>query len=169
MTTVQVLQRLRLEIYEATKGGARGILATWRGKNPGRLLRLALVFEFLQWAYLGAGAPPATVSAESVRRAALYLQYCELMLERILGDLAYSEAQRDAAALAQFIHDTKPERINERRVCRQRGFHYLRKGERRKAAFAELAAAGWVRRLEETLKSGRPTSDWEVNPQAQRL
>ena len=161
---LQILQRMREEIFRATQKGARGIPATWRGKNPGRLLRLGLVFEFLEWAHSGAGMAPTIVSADSVRRAELYLKYCDLMLERILGDLAYSEAQRDAAALAQFIHDTKPARINERQIYQQRGFHYFRNAERRKAAFAELAAAGWVRKIEAPAKSGRPTSDWEINP-----
>ena len=166
---LQILQRMREENFQATKKGARGILATWRGKNPGRLLRLALVFEFLEWAYSGAGMAPTIVSADAVRRAELFLQYCELMLERVLGDLAYSEAQRDAAALAQFIHETKPARINERQIYQQRGFHHLRSADRRKAAFAELAAAGWIRKVELPAKGGRPTRDWEVNPASLRV
>jgi Protein of unknown function (DUF3987) len=160
---LQILQRMRQEIFRATKKGARGILATWRGKNPGRLLRLALVYEFLDWSYSGAGAVPTMVRAESVRRAELYLQYCEAMLERVLGDLAYTEAQRDAAILAQFIFDTKPARINERQIYQQRGFHHLRDADRRKSVFAELAAAGWIRKDEASGKRGRSASDWEVN------
>ena len=164
---VQILQRVREEIYQVTKN-TRGILATWRGKNPGRLLRLALVFEFLEWAYSG-GAEPTIVRAESVRRAELYLQYCDLMLERVLGELAYSEAQRDAAALAQYISETKPTRINERDFYRQRGFHHLRDRDRRKAAFAELEAAGWVRKANAAPKGGRPSSGWEVHPLARTI
>ena len=164
---VQILQRVRVEIFQATQN-ARGILPTWRGKNPGRLLRLALVFEFLEWAYSG-GAEPTIVRAESVRRAELYLQYCDLMFERVLSELAYSDAQRDAAALAQYISKTKLTHIKERDLYRQRGFHHLRDRDRRKAAFAELEAGGWVRRANASPNGGRPSSDWEVHPLARTI
>jgi hypothetical protein len=160
-----ILQRVREEIFEViTKKGVRGIPATWRGKNSGRLLRLALVFQLLEWAYSG-GPEPTVVSGEFVRRAELYLQYCQLMFEAVLGELAFTEAQRDAAALARFIHDAKLIRINERKIYQQRGFHHLRNPERRKAAFAELEVAGWIRKANApAAKGGRPTNDWEVNP-----
>jgi len=35
---------------------ASGLVAGWHGKNPGRILRLALVFELLAWAARGDGA-----------------------------------------------------------------------------------------------------------------
>lgn len=50
---------------------ASGLAAGWHGKNPGRTLRLALVYELLAWAARGDGAPELTsVAADAVVRQA---------------------------------------------------------------------------------------------------
>ena len=73
-----------------------GFAAGWDGKNPGRLLRLALVFELLAWAVRG-DAEPATVSADAVARAGAYLDYAGDMLHRVTAGLARTESEADAA------------------------------------------------------------------------
>jgi hypothetical protein len=64
-----------------------GLAAGWAGKNPGRLLRLALVYELLAWA-LGGGDEPTEISADSIARAADYLDYAGVMLDRVMAGLA---------------------------------------------------------------------------------
>jgi len=66
-------QEFRIKNHQAiASGSAHPILNGWRGKNDGRLLRLAGVFEFLEWAFAG-GTEPQAVSAISVQRAWRYL------------------------------------------------------------------------------------------------
>lgn len=158
---LDLLHAIREETYAATQVG-RGPMMTWRGKTPGRLLRLALVFELLEWS-LSDDPQPCTISGASVRRAAAYLQYCAAMMERVLGDLAFTDAQRDAAELARFILADKPATLNERQVYQSRGFSRLRDPQRRKNAFAELHAAGWIRKIA-AVNLGRPAGDWDINP-----
>ncbi len=158
---LDLLQAIREETYMAIQTG-RGAMTTWRGKTPGRLLRLALVFELLEWS-LSDDPHPYMISGDSVRRATAYLRYCAAMMERVLGDLAFIDAQRDAAELARFILTDKPATLNERQVYQSRGFSRLRDPQRRKAALAELHAAGWIRKID-TANLGRPAGDWEINP-----
>ena len=161
-----ILQRVREEIFEViTKKGVRGIPATWRGREFGSVAATRLgVSASRMGVFRRPGADSRKRRVRAARRT-LYLQYCQLMFEAVLGELAFTEAQRDAAALARFIHDAKLIRINERKIYQQRGFHHLRNPERRKAAFAELEVAGWIRKANApAAKGGRPTNDWEVNP-----
>jgi hypothetical protein len=85
------------------------------------------------------------------------------MFEHVLGDLAYTEAHRDAAQIARHIRDQGLRVLSERELYRLRGFRHLRDPERRKVAFSELEAAGWIRK-NVGVKNGRPRSDWQVHP-----
>jgi hypothetical protein len=102
---------------------AHGLAAGWHGKNPGRALRLALVYELLAWAPRGDIEPaPASVSADSVARAATYLDYASEMLDRVTGGLALTQAEADAAAIARHLKSTRPACMNERELTRRQGF-----------------------------------------------
>ena len=143
---VDLCQEFRVKNHEAiASGSAHPILNGWRGKNDGRLLRVAAVFEFLEWSVAG-GPEPQMVSVTSMKRAWRYLAYCEEMFEHVLGDLAQTEAHRDAAQIARYLRDQGMRVVNERTLYRERGFHHLRNPDRRKAAFLELEAAGWIRK-----------------------
>jgi hypothetical protein len=79
---------------------AFGLAAGWHGKNPGRLLRLALDFEHLTWAACDDGVPePASVSADTMARAGGFLDYAAAMFERVAAGLAVTQAQADAAQI----------------------------------------------------------------------
>ena len=121
-TAADLCQDFRIKNHEAiASGSAHPILNGWRGKNDGRLLRIAAVFEFLEWAITG-GAEPLLVSATSVQRAWRYLSYCEEMFEHVLGDLAYTEAHRDAAQIARHIRDQGLRVLSERELYACAGF-----------------------------------------------
>ena len=156
-------QEFRVKNHEAiATGSPHLVLNGWRGKNDGRLLRIAAVLEFLEWALVG-GTEPQTVSVTFVQRAWRYLSYCEEMFEHVLGDLAHTEAHRDAAQIARHIRDQRVRVVNERTLYRERGFRHLRDNDRRKAAFLELESAGWIRK-NVGFKNGRPRSDWQAHP-----
>jgi Protein of unknown function (DUF3987) len=162
-TAADLCHEFQIKNHEAiADGSAHPILNGWRGKNNGRLLRIAAVFEFLEWAIAG-GTEPQTVSVTSVRRAWRYLTYCEEMFEHVLGDLAYTQAHRDATQIARYIHDRGVRSINERALYRLKGFRHLRVLGRRNAAFLELEAASWLRK-NVGCKKGRSRSDWLVHP-----
>jgi hypothetical protein len=170
-----ILQRVREQGFQADEQGFdTGIVSDWRGKNPGRLLRLALTVEMLTWAKSGRDHPYNTgmyghqslvITGESARRALAYLKYCERMLYRALGEMAVPATQHDMAALAQHILQNRLATVNERKLYKSEGFHWLRKESVRKSTFKALVEAGWLRRIRKPgSQGGRPSGDWEVNP-----
>ena len=151
---------------------ASGLAGGWHGKNAGRLLRLALVFEALAWAALEVGASePLSVSADATVRAGGFVDYAAAMFERVTAGLAITQAQADAAQIARHLlaiakaaplgARLKP--LNERQLYQHRGFTWARDPRRRADAFAALCDAGWVRRPQPH-GHGRPRVDWQVNP-----
>jgi hypothetical protein len=141
---------------------ASGLAAGWAGKNPGRALRLALVYEILTWAARD-DAEPTHVSAEAVARAGAYLDYAANMLDRVTAGLALTAADADAAFLARYLLAMRPARLNERGIYQMSGFAWTRDRRRRAAALALLDHAGWIRRPAH-VGPGRPRGDWEVSP-----
>jgi hypothetical protein len=184
---LDVLQAVRNEVFEANQVDGAGVMAGWRGKNPGRLLRLALVFEMLEWSLAEDRDHPGLVSLDMVERAADYLDYADAMMKRAVAGLALTDAQRDAAQLARHIVRVGPKAflshldekarqaistdedaaqkavLNERKIYRAEGFRALRHEGRRQRAFAELVSAGWMRPASPS-NSIRPRGDWSLNP-----
>jgi hypothetical protein len=152
---------------------ASGLTAGWHGKNPGRLLRLALVFELLAWvAQDDAPTEPTSVSADAVVRAGSFIDYASAMFERVIAGLAISQAQTDAAQIARYIvavaeaapRNTKRLRpLNERSLYQLKRFSWARDPKRRGDALAILRDASWLRAAQ-VEGHGRPRGDWEINP-----
>lgn len=103
-----------------------GFSAGWHGKNPGRALRLALVFELLTWAARGDAEEPASVSADAITRAGDYLDYAAAMLDRVTAGLAIGRAEADAANIARLLLATRSTRLNERELYQSAGFRWAR-------------------------------------------
>lgn len=141
---------------------AHGLAAGWHGKNPGRALRLALVYEMLAWAVRG-GPEPVSISADAVARAGGYLVYAAAMLDRVLGGLAIGQAERDAAIIARHILSAGCSELNERHLYQTAGFAWARDAKRRTAALRVLEEASWMRRAP-SADHGRPRADWHVSP-----
>jgi hypothetical protein len=151
---------------------ASGLAGGWHGKNPGRLLRLAIVFEYLAWALADGSTPePLSVSADAVVRAGGFIDYAAAMFERVIAGLAVTEAQADAAQIARHVlriikatpSHVRLKPLNERRLYQQRGFAWARDPKRRADAIAVLCDASWLRPLHAD-GHGRPRGDWQVNP-----
>jgi hypothetical protein len=115
---------------------ASGLLGAWIGKMPGHVIRLAVIFQHLQWLADG-GDPP-----------------------RVIDELA---AGRADGLLARVIVEEGPERLNSRLQARSGP---VRDVDRVKAALLDLEAAGWVRRdpVRHGDGPGRQRDDWEVRP-----
>jgi hypothetical protein len=151
---------------------ASGLAAGWHGKNPGRTLRLALVYELLGWAARGDRAPELTsVAADAVVRAGGYIDYGAAMLERVTGGLAVGRAEAGAAQVARYLlaiaqgapAHSRLKSLNERALYQTHGFTWARDPKRRREAFEALYHAGWLR-SSPVDGQGRPRGDWEVNP-----
>jgi len=139
-----------------------GFTAEWHGKNPGRALRLALVFELLAWAARG-GTEPAHVSAEAVCRAGEYLDYAGAMLDRVTAGLVIGQAEADAAHIGRHLLARRAGHINERELYQTAGFRWARDTKRRMPALHRLEHAHWIRRPGAG-SYGRPRGDWDVSP-----
>ena len=131
---LQLFDEQRQEAMRRARA-ASGLAAGWHGKNPGRLLRLALVFELLAWAARDDGAPePASVSADAVARAGGYIDYASAMFERVIGGLAIGRAEADAAQIARHVlaiargapPHARLKPLNERTLYQMRGFSWAR-------------------------------------------
>jgi Protein of unknown function (DUF3987) len=156
---------------------ASGLIAGWHGKNPGRILRLALLFELLAWAAREHGVPePTHVSADAMARAVRYIEYAAAMLERVVGGLAISRADIDAAQIARHVlaiaraapQQARLKRLNERSLYQRRGFTWARDKKRRGEALTVLCEAGWVRASQPD-GQGRPRGDWQLNPRIKEV
>jgi hypothetical protein len=160
--TFNVLFDLRTEVFTANQHD-RGLMAGWRGKNPGRALRIALTLELLAWAATG-GLEPERVSEKALRQAADYIDYCTAMMTRVMGEMTLGETERHAASVARWILRERPAEVNGRQLSKLPGFSRLRDPSVRTAVFERLAEAGWMRRAAGTGAKGRKPDTWTVNP-----
>src|SRR5690606_26938153 len=93
---------------------ASSLFKSFVGKMNGVVLRLALVAEFIKWAW-NAGAEPSEVSADSLVAAASWVDdYAKPMAERVYGDAALPAVERHAAILAKYIRKLGLREINKR-------------------------------------------------------
>ena len=115
------------------------------GKARGLALRLSLVLEYLAWCAEEDGRPePACISAAAfVRAAQLVADYLMPMAERVYGDAAATQEDRNVATLAKHIRRTKPEGVSVRELCRA-PLPGLRTAEAIHAAADKLIEAGWL-------------------------
>ncbi|MCA3307554.1 MAG: DUF3987 domain-containing protein, partial [Roseomonas sp.] len=140
-----------------------GLLGAWIGKMPGHVIRLAVIFQHLQWLADG-GDPPREIDEMAAGRAdGLLGEYFLPMAARFFGQDALPQSARDARLLARVIVEERRERLNSRLQARSAPIRNL---DRVKDALQDLEAAGWVRRdpVRHGDGPGRPRDDWEVRP-----
>lgn len=140
---------------------------SWRGKGRGHVLRLALVLEFLEWAFVGADQAPQTVSEKSViSAAAFYFDYFLPMARRTFGDATLGKYERDAGAVARHIISQQIDRLTLKDIYRSR-IGGISKVEHAEQAVAVLVDAGWLEpaptRHGET--AGRRSKSYRINPE----
>jgi hypothetical protein len=161
------LQEYRGQVAEI-EAEASGLFTSWLGKLPGVAVRIAVVLEHLYW--VGdreGGLPPQEVTERAAVAAIAFLDsYALGMARRAFGDAGQPQADRDAVAIARWImaQAPMPEVINLNSLRR----HHApigRDAEHYHAAFAELAAVGWVRLVAPPIGlPGRKPVNWAVNP-----
>lgn len=147
---------------------ASALFKSFVGKMNGVVLRLALVAEYIRWAWT-AGAEPAEVSVDSLIAAADFVDsYAKPMAERVYGDAALPMVERHAAMLAKYIRRQGLRAINKRELKRsphKSALPGLREAAAMDAAVGFLVDAGWIMpQHSRDGKPGQPKLDYIVNP-----
>lgn len=152
------------------EGEASGLFLSWIGKLPGFALRLAVVFEHLDWLASPGAAPPAEIGADAMARACGFLSdYAAPMARRVFGEAALPQSERDARRLARWylrLPTPRPELLNAKALRRMAGGPGIATAERIDAALADLAAGEWCRPAPSRAGDapGRTRKDWAMNP-----
>jgi hypothetical protein len=126
---------------------AGGLLRSALGKARGQALRLALVLEMLWWCGEdGIAAPPAQISERAFAAAAqLMVDYFVPMSERVYGDAAATQRERDVTTLARWILASRPTEVHVRHLQRNVRLPGLRTAEQIRGAADGLVEADWLR------------------------
>ncbi len=137
------------------------------GKMDGAVLRLSLIAELARWAF-GGGEEPRHISLDSLVAAAGFVDdYAKPMAQRVYGDAALPDAERNAAVLARYIRKHAFTMINKRDLKRsphKSHLAVLRNAAAMDAAVAHLVDSGWLLSTDDGNPQGRPRGDYLVNP-----
>lgn len=162
----------RTENFHAVRS-ATGLMKSFLGKTPGKVLRLALVLEYLEWSLAPEGTPePGEITKSSLAMSAeLVVEYFAPMAERLFGDAGLPEADRAVATLARAVLAHRVEELNLRAVRREWRLPGLRDASRINEAAQTLQEAGWLRPAPNRKgdSSGRQKSDFAVNPKLREV
>lgn len=157
--------------HDERMGRAQGRWAQWLGKQAGMLLRYALVFEHLWWAFDGyGGEEPTEIGERALRAAATFIDdYAIPMATRTYSMTMRPFEEQQASSLIRLLVSQDVRHFNARGV-RRGDFGVppgdLKDADTMKAACAVLTAAGLVRPMPTRAGSnkGRTRADFEVNP-----
>jgi hypothetical protein len=157
---------------EARKAEAGGLMRSAYGKARGTALRLSLVLEELWWcAKDGLALPPDNITATAFAAAATFVSdYFMPMAERVFGDAAATEVERNAATLARWIVKERPGEVHVRQLQREVRLPGLRDAGQIKKAADALVEADWLRAPAKTV-FGQPRSRvvYIANPKLQEV
>lgn len=150
---------------------AQGRWAQWLGKQAGMLLRYALVFEHMWWAFDGYDADePSEISERAVRAAAQFIdEYAVPMASRTYSMTMRPYEEQQASSLIRLLERHEARHFNSRDV-RRGGFGVapgdLKNPDVMEAACKTLVSSGLIRATPTRGGSskGRMRNDFEVNP-----
>jgi Protein of unknown function (DUF3987) len=152
---------------QAAQQEAGGLMRSAYGKARGLALRLSLVLEMLWWsAEDGTASPPIIISVKAfLAAAALVADYFMPMAERVYGDAAATETERNAATLARRIVKTKASEVHVRSLQREARLPGLREAHVIGEAIGALQEADWLGEQESGISKGkRRRNAYPVNP-----
>ena len=132
---------------EARLKQSGGLLRSAYGKARGAARRLSLVLEWL-WccAKTDMSLPPDSISKEAFAAATTLVdEYFMPMAERVFGDAGSTSIERNAATLARWILEERPNEVHVRALLRKARLPGLPSAEQIKAAAKMLVDADWLR------------------------
>ena len=152
---------------QTAQQGAGGLMRSAHGKARGLALRLSLVLEMLWWCGAeGMAHPPIEISVKAFLAAAtMVAEYLMPMAERVYGDAAASQTDRDAATLARWIVKTEAREVHVRHLQREVRLPGLGTAKAIHEAAKALVEAEWLgERASVKAKGKRPREAYPVNP-----
>jgi uncharacterized protein DUF3987 len=147
------------------KLAATGRVAGAVGKLDGITLRLAMMLEFLCWAWRQSNTPePETISSESVLNAIKLIElWVRPTLERVFAEASLPPVAQDAMIVGRWLLKERHDRINARDLRRLAGFPGPKDAAKLDAALELLVDARWLKHVPHD-KAWRPKKDFIVNP-----
>jgi hypothetical protein len=149
-----------------------GLLRSAYGKARGTALRLSLGLEWLWWcAKGGLVLPPDRINLEAFAAGAMLVaDYFMPMAERVYGDAAATEIERNAATLARWIVKAQPQEVYVRHLQRAVRLPGLRSAEQIKKAADALVEADWLGAPPKSVfAQGRGRVAYPVNPKVKEI
>jgi hypothetical protein len=146
---------------------AGGLMRSAFGKARGLALRLSLVLEMLWWCGKdGMAVPPTQICEKALLASAtLVAEYFMPMAERVYGDSAATETERNSATLARWIVKTKATEVQVRHLQRVVRLPGLGTAEAIHEAAEALIEGDWLAEPASTKAKGkRPRNAYPVNP-----
>ncbi len=150
---------------QAEQTMAGGLMRSAFGKARGLALRVSVVLAMLWWsASDGVEAPPCVISEEAFLAAALLVaEYFMPMAERVYGDAAASQTDRNVATMAKWIVKENVIEVHVRHLQRVVRLPGLKTADDIHEAAQAMIAADWLR--DPPVRPGkRPRMAYPVNP-----
>lgn len=147
------------------KEALSGLVGSFYGKLPGMCVRLACVFEHLEWS-AGNNPEPSSISLLSVRKACAFVDgYIWPMAKRVYGDVIRSKVDHQATALCRKIVSERLETINGKDLYREYGIPHVNSAADARPVISMLLEHDWLSPSPEVVgRPGRPSKDYLVNP-----
>jgi hypothetical protein len=163
---VPVIDAFGREMQTAQQS-ATGLLGSDYGKARGLALRVSLNIEYLRWAASpGETAPPEKISKSALEDACrLVREYYIPMSERVYGDAALKNEERNASRLANLILKNRMAELHVTKFIRKES-----RSSPQKTALAIHGAAhilvemGWLREPPKGNQHGQARQIYSVNP-----
>lgn len=156
--------------HDERESRAQGRWAQWLGKQGGMLLRYALVFEHLWWAFDGYESDePTEIGARAVRAAARFIDtYAIPMAARTFDMSMRPIKEQQASCLIRLLVEHNLETFNARDIRRTHvgSVTGLKDADTMTAICETLTAAHLIRSVATRAGSnkGRMRGDFEINP-----
>ena len=111
------------------------------------------------------GPPPTTISRKALNGAAQFVsEYALPMAERVFGDAATSQRERNIVRLARWIARERPDEVYVNHLQTSVRLPGLTEAEAIHAAAAELVECGWLRPPPRSNRPGRVKQAYTINP-----
>jgi hypothetical protein len=153
------------ELHRAARG-LDGLEASWLGKGPGTVARLALALALLDWSDSGAALPPGMIESEHVSGAIrLWNDYFRRHALAVFNQAGRADRDRLAKRALHWIKSTAPAEVS-REMIRCDALSYAVDAEGADKVIARLEQGGILQALpaESGKRGGRPARRWAVNP-----
>ena len=131
-------------------------VAEWASKLPGQVLRLAGNLHALRTGHLGGSIDESTMQG-ALTLATYFIDHVQVAFAKMSADPRLD----DAALVLRWLKGHSAPKFTTRELARSKEWP----AKRVRTALELLVEHGWVRPIERERSVGRPSEQWERNPQ----